>query len=631
MIKPLMQESTDGKSAEIVIEGVITSESFWGDEYTPDQLRYELSKQANGKPITVIINSPGGEVFAGAAIYNALRAYNGEVTVRVDGIAASMASVIAMAGDKILMSPGSVMMVHRPLVLAQGNIKDLSKAIDMLKEIEDTIIPIYEKRTKRSKEEIFSLLEEETWMSPEKAVELGFADNILGDEPTAFAKIKSMFTTENFAFSMSIHDSLGKYIAKEEAEPEKPVEKTEPIEETQEVIPEEVVEDKTKTDIVELADEEETEDSAKINPVNEEDKEMNDKEKQDAIALASIVPIASQPEAPVNLTPTATKREARVKMVDLLGAIYSKDTNKVEAINAELAKMVIDGTTGAPMYAPEIFATDIRIKYEALGGVAALVTKIDIDGAETFRQLVETSGAGFAPVSIGAVKSEDQPVFTPAVFEPFEWALIVAWLDGVQKRSPIAVYNSIVAYIAKEYMRLEDKIILTYVGGTYNGEARPATGLVPILTTAGRVVSVPSYDAIDVIPALGQAYGLVATDGQISIAVNRSTWGQLATSLDNFGRPVFTIVGTQVSAGALGTFNVVISQVLADGDVVIGNFADYDLVTRGQLATLFSREATVGSLNLFTQDASALRADIDITGKPILNSSFVLLQFPAES
>jgi hypothetical protein len=97
--------------------------------------------------------------------------------------------------------------------------------------------------------------------------------------------------------------------------------------------------------------------------------------------------------------------------------------------------------------------------------------------------------------------------------------------------------------------------------------------------------------------------------------------------MDANDHPIFSVVGNQVAAGALGTFNVVLSQVLEDGDVVVGAFADYNLVTRGGLGTLFSREAVVGSLNLFTQDASALRADVDITGGPVLVTSFQLLQF----
>lgn len=264
-----------------------------------------------------------------------------------------------------------------------------------------------------------------------------------------------------------------------------------------------------------------------------------------------------------------------------------------------------------------------------------MVNKIDIEGAETYSQLVEAAGNGFQPVALGGVKPQDQPVWTKITFDPKEWAVIIAWLDGVQKRSPIAVYNQIVRYIARQYAKLEDKVVLTYAGGTYDGEVRPATGLVPILTTAGRVTNVADFSSASVVTALGDAYGEIESDLGLTLVANRRTWAKLATSLDGAARPIFTVIGEQVSAGALGTFNVVQSNALADGDVVIGAYDDYNLVTRGGLGTLFSREATIGTgetaLNLFTQDASALRADIDITGKPIANTSFQLLKFAGYS
>src|SRR5690606_23704970 len=117
-------------------------------------------------------------------------------------------------------------------------------------------------------------------------------------------------------------------------------------------------------------------------------------------------------------------------------------------------KNVIDGTSGEELFAPEILASDIRDQYEIIGRVGNLVNRVDIEGAETFRQLVETAGTGFQPVALGAVKPQDQPVWDAVVYEPFEWAVIVAWLDGVQKRSPFAVYNQIVRYVARELARL---------------------------------------------------------------------------------------------------------------------------------------------------------------------------------
>lgn len=659
MKKPFMQVASDG-AYEIVIEGVISGELWWGDEYTPDMVREEIAK-ANGNPIRLIINSPGGEVFAGAAIYNALLQYEGRKTVRVDGVAASMASVIAMVGDEIYMSPGSTMMIHRPSVGAWGNVEELEKAIEMLKAIEETIIPIYEERTGLSRDEVFALLDAETWMSPEKAVELGFADKLdeskATEQATAFEKIKAMLSNEQFAFSMSaVHKSLEDYVTAQAPKEETEVK----TDETKEVEVTEVNDDGTVEAVVDgeeqtlTPDEEtleaivesDTDTSAEEAPEAEEKTEPQAAETKQPVALNKEKKMSKEIAAETVVEPTAladpavataedkkiTKNEARKMIVNALAAKYAKDEKAFAKIEKELkASMVIDGTSGEPLFGQEVLANDIRQAYTNVGRVGALVNRIDIEGAEIFRQLVETAGNGFTPVALGGTKDLDQPVWTPVTFEPFEWALIVAWLDGVQKRSPIAIYNQIVRYIAREYAKLEDKIVLTYAGGTIDGEVRPATGLVPILTTAGRVTPVASYDSADVLPALATAYGEVESDQAITLVANRKTWAQLAVSTDGEARPLFTVVGEEVAAGALGTFRVVLSSVLEDGDVVVGAYQDYNLVTRGGLEYLFSREATVGegenALNLFTNDASALRADIDITGKPVVNTSFQLLQF----
>lgn len=648
MKKPFMQVASDG-AYELIVEGIISGEAWWGDEFTPDMVRDELAK-ANGNPLRIIINSPGGEVFAGAAIYNALLQYQGRKTVRVDGVAASMASVIAMVGDEIYMSPGSTMMVHRPLVGAYGNIKDLEKAIEILESLEETILPIYEGRTGLSKEEIFKLLDEETWMSPDKAVELGFADKLEEDKPkaSAFEKIKTMLSNEQFAFSMSaVHKSLVDYVANAEA-PQKEEEvgnDTTTTASTDEVTKQSTEVEASNESEVETGKPEETsvEETPEAPEVTEPEaaetkkpvaqvKETTMSKEIAADAVVEPVALADPAETTAKAQDAISKSDFKKQFVDMLSSAYKGDKEEATAKADKLkASMVINGTSGEPLYGAEVLASDIRQAYTNVGRVGSLINRIDIEGAETFKQLVETAGNGFRPVALGSTKQEDQPVWTPVTFEPHEFALIVAWLDGVQKRSPIAIYNQIVRYIAREYAKLEDTIILTWEGGTFGGETFPQTGLVPTLVDEGRVIDVASYDSEAILPAIGQAYGAVESDQTIALVANRTTWGALATAIDGEGRAAFTVVGEQVAAGALGTFKVVLSQVLEDGDVVVGAFDDYNLVTRGGLSTLFSREATVGSLNLFTQDASALRADVDITGGAVAIESFELLQFPAGS
>ena len=159
------------------LEGPIDEESFWGDEVTPKAFREEL--EADSGDITVWINSPGGNVFAAAEIYTMLRDYQGTVTVKIDAIAATAASVIAMAGNKVLMSPVAMLMIHDPSTIAMGNARDMEKAISTLNEVKESIINAYAFKTGLTHSRIAKLMENETWMNAKKAVELGFADEIL--------------------------------------------------------------------------------------------------------------------------------------------------------------------------------------------------------------------------------------------------------------------------------------------------------------------------------------------------------------------------------------------------------------------------------------------------------------------
>ena len=129
--------------------------------------------------ITVWINSPGGDCVAAAQIYNMLMDYPGNVTVKIDGIAASAASVIAMAGTKVLMSPVSMLMIHNPMTIAFGDSTEMQKAIEMLGSVKDSIINAYEIKTGLSRTKLSHLMDAETWMDAGKAVELGFADAVM--------------------------------------------------------------------------------------------------------------------------------------------------------------------------------------------------------------------------------------------------------------------------------------------------------------------------------------------------------------------------------------------------------------------------------------------------------------------
>lgn len=159
------------------LEGPIDEESFWGDEITPQMFRDEL--ESGEGDVTVWINSPGGNVFAAAEIYTMLKDYKGSITVKIDAIAASAASVVAMAGDTVQMSPVAMLMIHDPSTVAMGNTKDMEKAIEVLNEVKESIINAYADKSGLSHARIANLMSNETWMNAKKAVELGFADEIL--------------------------------------------------------------------------------------------------------------------------------------------------------------------------------------------------------------------------------------------------------------------------------------------------------------------------------------------------------------------------------------------------------------------------------------------------------------------
>ena len=159
------------------LEGPIDSDSFWGDEVTPQAFRDDL--YAEEGDITLWVNSPGGNVFAAAEIYTMLRDYPGSVTVRIASIAASAASVVAMAGNLVQISPTGMLMVHDPSTIAMGNARDMEKAISTLNEVKESIINAYAFKTGLSRNRISKLMSDETWLNAKKAVELGFADEIL--------------------------------------------------------------------------------------------------------------------------------------------------------------------------------------------------------------------------------------------------------------------------------------------------------------------------------------------------------------------------------------------------------------------------------------------------------------------
>ena len=174
---------SDGGERVLRINGVIAEESWLDDDITPAVFASELN--AGSGPVTIWLNSPGGDVVAAARIYNMLLDYPGKVTVNIDGIAASAASVIAMAASRVTMSPVSMLMIHNPATLAMGDKTELSRALEMLESVKDSIINAYQLKTGLSRAKLSKLMDAETWMDATAAIDLGFADELLTDKRAA--------------------------------------------------------------------------------------------------------------------------------------------------------------------------------------------------------------------------------------------------------------------------------------------------------------------------------------------------------------------------------------------------------------------------------------------------------------
>ena len=172
------------KEAELLLYGVIGEDGLWSDVMAK-QFSDELKEVEDAKTIRVRINSPGGDVFAGQAIYSMLKRCKAEVVGYVDGLAASIASLVLMACDKVIMPKNSMLMIHKPWTATAGNANDMAKTIETLNKVEEAMLTAYVDKTGLAEDEIKELLAAETWLSASDAVAKGFADEIEETEVSA--------------------------------------------------------------------------------------------------------------------------------------------------------------------------------------------------------------------------------------------------------------------------------------------------------------------------------------------------------------------------------------------------------------------------------------------------------------
>jgi ATP-dependent Clp protease protease subunit len=217
-------KAKDKDTGELMLYGDISSSTWWGDEVTPKDFKKDLDALGDIKNLNIYINSGGGDVFAGQAIHSMLKRHTASKTVYIDGLAASIASVIAMAGDKVVMPKNAMIMIHNAWTIAAGNKEDFRKLADDMEKIDESILTTYTDKTGMTTEEIKELMNSETWFTAEEAVEKGFADEIEQEKKLAASIDGSFLMLNNQKFD------LGRYKNKpevEEFEPEKP--KEEPV------------------------------------------------------------------------------------------------------------------------------------------------------------------------------------------------------------------------------------------------------------------------------------------------------------------------------------------------------------------------------------------------------------------
>ena len=378
-----------------------------------------------------------------------------------------------------------------------------------------------------------------------------------------------------------------------------------------------------------------------------EEKKVDEKTKSIAAKSAGARP-SEIDEAKVEVK-KADANALRIVTVKQLGAFLRKDYNEMAALN-EVAKKLeteqlgksfveqkskallakeITYTDGAPLYLAEQLDRDVDRQYADVGNVGTLVNHINLTTSPKYRKIVRTDGVRFQPVGFKGKKPRDKPNWGSYTLEPKPFAVIVAWSDHTAEDAMINTYNEIVADIAEAKSYLEDLLILDFEGITVNDTVFPTQGLINLLGESREVEYGLTADSF--MNALARAWGKIHSSARrnLSLVMNGSEWGYVATLRDTQGRPLWSgNDGMRINLGALGMVNVATSDILVPGESVLGDMKRYDYATKGGLQLKGSSEATVGELNLFEEDASALRAVVRAEAGTARLNAFVKLVRP---
>ena len=190
------KNTADENVGELMIYGDISSYSWYGDDISPKNFKDDLDKLGDITELNIYINSNGGDVFAGQAIYSMIKRHKAKVTVHIDGLAASIASVIAMAGDVVHMPANAMLMIHNPWTFSFGDSVELRKIADTLDKIRESTIAVYQEKSGLTEKKIIAMMDAETWLTAKDSKDLGFADEI-DEEKQIAASIDGDFLMMN--------------------------------------------------------------------------------------------------------------------------------------------------------------------------------------------------------------------------------------------------------------------------------------------------------------------------------------------------------------------------------------------------------------------------------------------------
>jgi len=221
-IKYWEMKALENGTAEIYMYGEISSYDYWEEDITPTNFKKDLDALGEIKTLNIYINSPGGSVFAGQAIYNIIKRHPAKVNMHVDGLAASIASIILMAGDTITIPSNAMIMIHDPWNIAMGNARDMRKMADDLDNIAKSLIAVYVEKTGLSEEEITGMMNAETWLTGKEAVEKGFADHVESEKAIAACLKDGILNINNQAMDFSRFKNAPKIMVSNQVNTEVP-------------------------------------------------------------------------------------------------------------------------------------------------------------------------------------------------------------------------------------------------------------------------------------------------------------------------------------------------------------------------------------------------------------------------